>query len=188
MALINDRFKNFDFLRGIAILGVIFVHVSQSFSTNILAVDFLESLGRFGVQIFFFVSSLTMMHMSYIICIVLDFKELNHGPLFLLIIICLYYGIAFCLKLSLYGKFVNYISLIGEYTYPMYLIHFLIISVLAKTLVSLDFDDYSLSVNLLAFIIVSYMSFVLSIFIDKYIDSSLRKRLKKYLLIKIGGS
>lgn len=52
-----NRIDFLDFLRGIAILSVIIVHASQSFPS---AADPLFSFGRFGVQLFFFVSAYTM--------------------------------------------------------------------------------------------------------------------------------
>jgi peptidoglycan/LPS O-acetylase OafA/YrhL len=57
------RLRTFDFLRGLAILGVIAVHTSQSFPSQISAIDFVAGLGRFGVQLFYFISALTMCHM-----------------------------------------------------------------------------------------------------------------------------
>ena len=59
----NGRFRTFDFLRGLAILGVICVHSVQSFPSNIGFIDFAFSIGRFGVQMFFFVSAITMCYM-----------------------------------------------------------------------------------------------------------------------------
>jgi len=57
------RLRTFDFLRGLAILGVIVVHTSHSFPSQISAIDFVAGLGRFGVQIFYFISALTMCYM-----------------------------------------------------------------------------------------------------------------------------
>lgn len=57
------RLRTFDFLRGLAILGVIIVHASQSFPSQISGIDFVARLGRFGVQLFFFISALTMCYM-----------------------------------------------------------------------------------------------------------------------------
>jgi peptidoglycan/LPS O-acetylase OafA/YrhL len=59
----SQRLRTFDFLRGLAILGVIVVHTSQSFPSLINAIDFLAGLGRFGVQLFYFISALTMCYM-----------------------------------------------------------------------------------------------------------------------------
>ncbi len=59
----KHRVRSFDFLRGIAILGVISVHTNQNFPTNIGSFDFLMSQGRFGVQLFYFISALTMCYM-----------------------------------------------------------------------------------------------------------------------------
>ncbi len=61
--MITTRKRSFDFLRGIAILGVITVHTSQSFPSGVSEIDFVAGLGRFGVQLFFYVSALTMCHM-----------------------------------------------------------------------------------------------------------------------------
>ena len=57
------RNKTFDLLRGLAILSVIFVHVGQAFPTHINYIDKFLELGRFGVQLFFYVSALTMCYM-----------------------------------------------------------------------------------------------------------------------------
>lgn len=57
------RLRTFDFLRGLAILGVIVVHTVQSFPSQIGAIDFLAGLGRFGLQLFYFISALTMCYM-----------------------------------------------------------------------------------------------------------------------------
>lgn len=56
----SKRNSSLDFLRGIAIVGVIAVHASQEFSTNLTHLDYLLSLGRFGVQLFFLVSAITI--------------------------------------------------------------------------------------------------------------------------------
>ena len=61
-ASVQIRIRTFDFLRGLAILGVIVVHTSQNFPSQINAIDFLASLGRFGVQMFYFVSAITLCH------------------------------------------------------------------------------------------------------------------------------
>jgi len=57
------RMRTFDFLRGLAIIGVIVVHTSQIFPSQIILIDSAASLGRFGVQLFYFISALTMCHM-----------------------------------------------------------------------------------------------------------------------------
>lgn len=57
------RLRTFDFLRGLAILGIIIVHTSQSFPSQINAIDFIAGFGRFGVQLFYFISGLTMCYM-----------------------------------------------------------------------------------------------------------------------------
>jgi peptidoglycan/LPS O-acetylase OafA/YrhL len=57
------RLRTFDFLRGLAIFGVIIVHTAASFPSQIIAIDVLAGLGRFGVQLFFFISALTMCYM-----------------------------------------------------------------------------------------------------------------------------
>jgi exopolysaccharide production protein ExoZ len=59
----QTRLRTFDFLRGLAILGVIVVHASQSLPSQISAIDFVAGLGRFGVQLFYFISALTMCYM-----------------------------------------------------------------------------------------------------------------------------
>jgi exopolysaccharide production protein ExoZ len=55
-----QRQQSWDFLRGIAILGVIVVHTSQVFPSKIEAVDTLAGFGRLGIQLFYFISALTM--------------------------------------------------------------------------------------------------------------------------------
>jgi exopolysaccharide production protein ExoZ len=57
------RNKTFDMLRGMAILGVICVHTSQTFPTNDKHIDYALGFGRFGVQLFYFISALTMCYM-----------------------------------------------------------------------------------------------------------------------------
>jgi exopolysaccharide production protein ExoZ len=59
----HPRLSTYDFLRGIAITGVVAVHTSQYFPSGIEAFDLFCGLGRFGVQLFFLVSALTMCHM-----------------------------------------------------------------------------------------------------------------------------
>lgn len=70
-----SRIQSFDFIRGVAILGVIAVHVSQSFNTQIFYLDSTLSLGRFGIQLFFFVSAMTM-------CYMWDAREGETSPTF----------------------------------------------------------------------------------------------------------
>ncbi|EJN11230.1 putative acyltransferase [Bradyrhizobium sp. YR681] len=55
-----SRSHSLDFLRGLAIVGVMAIHVSQSFPSNIRAVDFAFMCGWTGVNIFYFVSAMTM--------------------------------------------------------------------------------------------------------------------------------
>lgn len=59
----NSRLRTFDFLRGLAIISVIIVHTSQYFPSHIKFIDSISSYGRYGVQLFYFVSALTMCHM-----------------------------------------------------------------------------------------------------------------------------
>jgi peptidoglycan/LPS O-acetylase OafA/YrhL len=47
-------------MRGVAILGVVATHVGGKFPSGNEHVDFVLGMGRFGVQLFFFVSALTM--------------------------------------------------------------------------------------------------------------------------------
>ncbi|MGX1325063.1 exopolysaccharide production protein ExoZ [Bradyrhizobium sp. USDA 377] len=54
------RSHSLDFLRGLAIVGVMAIHVSQSFPSNIRVVDFAFMCGWTGVNVFYFVSALTM--------------------------------------------------------------------------------------------------------------------------------
>ena len=54
------RSHTLDVLRGFAIAGVMAVHVSQSFPSNIHAVDFTFVCGWVGVNVFYFVSAMTM--------------------------------------------------------------------------------------------------------------------------------
>ncbi|WP_431201669.1 acyltransferase family protein [Bradyrhizobium betae] len=55
-----SRSHSLDFLRGLAILGVLAIHVSQSFPSNIHAVDYAFMCGWTGVNVFYFVSAITM--------------------------------------------------------------------------------------------------------------------------------
>ncbi|WP_314952834.1 acyltransferase [Bradyrhizobium cosmicum] len=54
------RSRTLDLLRGLAILGVMAIHVSQSFPSNIHAVDYAFMCGWTGVNVFYFVSAMTM--------------------------------------------------------------------------------------------------------------------------------
>ncbi|MBB4375322.1 peptidoglycan/LPS O-acetylase OafA/YrhL [Bradyrhizobium sp. cir1] len=54
------RSHSLDFLRGLAIVGVMAIHVSQSFPSHIRAVDFAFMCGWTGVNVFYFVSAMTM--------------------------------------------------------------------------------------------------------------------------------
>jgi len=57
---VNDRLQSFDFLRGVAILGVVTFHVYAIFDPHHAAVSAVAPLGVYGVQLFFIVSALTM--------------------------------------------------------------------------------------------------------------------------------
>lgn len=59
----SARVTSFDFLRGVAILSVVSVHTSQTFPTGQGSIDPLLGLGRFGVQLFYLVSAMTMCFM-----------------------------------------------------------------------------------------------------------------------------
>ena len=64
MNLIKEkRIHSYDFLRGLAIIAVIATHVVQSFPSGINLIDTAFQFGRYGVQLFYFVSALTMCHM-----------------------------------------------------------------------------------------------------------------------------
>lgn len=54
------RSHTLDVLRGLAIVGVMAIHVSQSFPSNIHAVDYAFMCGWTGVNVFYFVSAMTM--------------------------------------------------------------------------------------------------------------------------------
>lgn len=54
------RSHSLDFLRGLAIAGVMAIHISQSFPSNIHAVDYVFMCGWTGVNVFYFVSAMTM--------------------------------------------------------------------------------------------------------------------------------
>jgi exopolysaccharide production protein ExoZ len=56
----TSRVASYDLMRGVAILGVILAHASEYVSTGNARVDLVESYGRFGVQLFFYISALTM--------------------------------------------------------------------------------------------------------------------------------
>lgn len=58
-----QRLRSFDFLRGLAILGVIAVHASQAFPSGSKWLDGALAYGARGVQLFFFISALTMCYM-----------------------------------------------------------------------------------------------------------------------------
>ncbi|WP_169449832.1 acyltransferase family protein [Paludibacterium yongneupense] len=64
IAIENDRrVLPFDFLRGIAIIGVIAIHAVSRFPTMSSTLNRVVNLGHFGVQLFFMVSAMTMCHM-----------------------------------------------------------------------------------------------------------------------------
>ena len=54
------RSHTLDFLRGLAIAGVMAIHVSQAFPSGLRTVDFVFSSGWVGVNVFYFVSAMTM--------------------------------------------------------------------------------------------------------------------------------
>lgn len=54
------RSHTLDLLRGLAIAGVMAIHVSQAFPSNIRPVDFAFMCGWTGVNVFYFVSAMTM--------------------------------------------------------------------------------------------------------------------------------
>lgn len=56
----NDRVQSFDFLRGVAILGVVTFHVYAIFDPYSSVVSVVAPMGVYGVQLFFIVSALTM--------------------------------------------------------------------------------------------------------------------------------
>ena len=59
----DDRLRQLDLLRGIAILLVIVCHTVQFVPSPSKSLDFIAQLGRFGVQLFFVVSGYTMVMM-----------------------------------------------------------------------------------------------------------------------------
>ncbi|MGV7215564.1 acyltransferase family protein [Bradyrhizobium sp. UFLA05-112] len=59
-ALPFERSHTLDVLRGLAIAGVMAIHVSQSFPSGIRIVDFAFGSGWVGVNVFYFVSAMTM--------------------------------------------------------------------------------------------------------------------------------
>jgi exopolysaccharide production protein ExoZ len=59
----NERLRSYDFLRGLAIAGIVAVHTFIYFRTNVTLLDSAFSFGRYGVQLFFLVSAMTMCHM-----------------------------------------------------------------------------------------------------------------------------
>ncbi|MGY8639176.1 acyltransferase [Bradyrhizobium sp. 14AA] len=59
-ATLLGRSHTLDLLRGLAIAGVMAIHVSQSFPSNIRAVDYAFMCGWTGVNVFYFVSAMTM--------------------------------------------------------------------------------------------------------------------------------
>jgi exopolysaccharide production protein ExoZ len=54
------RSHTLDVLRGLAIAGVKAIHVSQSFPSGVRIVDFVFGSGWVGVNVFYFVSAMTM--------------------------------------------------------------------------------------------------------------------------------
>jgi exopolysaccharide production protein ExoZ len=54
------RSHTLDVLRGLAIAGVMAIHVSQFFPSHIHAVDYAFMCGWTGVNVFYFVSAMTM--------------------------------------------------------------------------------------------------------------------------------
>ncbi|MCP3472110.1 acyltransferase [Bradyrhizobium sp. CCGUVB1N3] len=54
------RSHTLDVLRGLAIAGVMAIHVSQSFPSGVRIVDFVFGCGWVGVNVFYFVSAMTM--------------------------------------------------------------------------------------------------------------------------------
>ena len=58
-----SRLPSLDLLRGLSILGVIAVHTAAAIPTGIGPLDSVLAAGRFGVQLFFFVSAYTMCYM-----------------------------------------------------------------------------------------------------------------------------
>ena len=57
------RLGTFDFLRGLAIIGVMVFHTVDKIPSNVGLIDKLAGQGMFGVQLFYFVSAITMCHM-----------------------------------------------------------------------------------------------------------------------------
>lgn len=55
-----SRSHSLDFLRGLAIVGVMAIHVSQSFPSKLHAIDYAFMCGWTGVNVFYFVSAMTM--------------------------------------------------------------------------------------------------------------------------------
>lgn len=56
----NSRSESIDVLRGAAVIGVVAVHSVLLFNTESSSIDKLIGLGRFGVQLFFFLSAYTI--------------------------------------------------------------------------------------------------------------------------------
>lgn len=57
------RLKTIDSLRGIVVLGVLAIHIGQSFPSHLFWVNTVSSLGGYGVQLFFIASAFTMAYM-----------------------------------------------------------------------------------------------------------------------------
>lgn len=57
------RLRSFDFLRGLAIMGVIVYHTAEKIPSKIGLIDSVAGLGMFGVQLFYFISAITMCYM-----------------------------------------------------------------------------------------------------------------------------
>ncbi len=63
VATTGQRLRSFDVLRGIAILSVVAFHTAMVTPSTIAYVNSFFNLGKLGVQLFFFISALTMCHM-----------------------------------------------------------------------------------------------------------------------------
>ena len=103
---------------------------------------------------------------------------INNGPFYYLITI----SISFCLFINFSFNFINksnnhfvrFISLIGEYSFSIYLFHFIIIDNIDKTFDSLGFyenDEYILYQILLLFIISFFITINLCKYSHRYIEN-----------------
>lgn len=125
---------------------------------------------------------------SYTLVYFFALKDIQHGPLFLLVIIILYYIVFFVIKyydqLNFNNKILLFIINVGKFTYPMYLIHFLLLDIIVNIYNIFALDTTMLYTNILFFIVVLFLSYYISKIIERYVDYYLRNSIRNYLIKK----